>query len=122
MPFSSRVPRFGFLVLWWPRSHLVSASDGCLRRVGRPGHRLRHRQTGSTTDDVPPPRRTSSVVLPAISMIADGAHLLILMWLHLDHSYFLAGYAKAILGALSLFGVLWEGSYPLQMAASGVIR
>ncbi len=60
-------------------------------------------------------------VLPAILMIADGAHLLILMWLHLDYSYFLAGWAKALLGALFLFGVLWEGSYPLQMAASGVI-
>ncbi len=60
-------------------------------------------------------------VLPGILMIADGAHLLILMWLHLDFSYFVAGYAKALLGALFLFGVLWEGSYPMQMAASGAI-
>ena len=59
--------------------------------------------------------------LPAILMIADGAHLLILMWLHLDYTYFLAGYAKALLGVLFLFGVLWEGSYSLQMTASGVI-
>ncbi len=59
--------------------------------------------------------------LPGILMIADGAHLLILMWLHLDYTYFLAGYAKALLGVLFLFGVLWEDSYPLQMAASGVI-
>lgn len=60
-------------------------------------------------------------VLPAVLMIADGAHLLILMWLHLDYTYFLAGYVKALLGVLFLFGVLWEGSYPLQMTASGVI-
>lgn len=59
--------------------------------------------------------------LPAILMIADGAHLLILMWLHMDYTYFLAGYAKALLGALFLFGVFWEGSYPLQMLAAGVI-
>ena len=60
-------------------------------------------------------------VLPCILTIADGAHLLILMWLHLDFTYFVAGYAKALLGALFLFGVLWDGSYPLQLAASGVI-
>lgn len=60
-------------------------------------------------------------VLPGIFMIADGAHLLILMWLHLDYAYFLAGFAKALVGTWFLFGVLWEGAYPLQMAASGVI-
>lgn len=59
--------------------------------------------------------------LPGILMIADGAHLLILMWLHLDYTYFLAAYAKATLGTLFLFGVLWSGSYPQQLAASGVI-
>lgn len=59
--------------------------------------------------------------LPGILMIADGAHLLVLMWLHLDYTYFIAGYLKAVLGCLFLFGVLWEGSYPLQMTASGVI-
>lgn len=60
-------------------------------------------------------------VLPGILMIADGAHLLILMWLYLDYTYFLAGFAKALFGVWFLFGVLWEGSYPLQMATSGVI-
>lgn len=59
--------------------------------------------------------------LPGILMIADGAHLLILMWLHLDYTYFLAGSTKALLGGLFLFGVLWDGSYPLQMLGSGVI-
>lgn len=59
--------------------------------------------------------------LPSIFMIADGAHLLILMWLHLDYTYFLAGYAKALFGALFLFGVFTENSYTFQMAASGVI-
>lgn len=59
--------------------------------------------------------------LPGILMIADGAHLLILMWLHLDYAYFLAGYAKALLGILFLFGVLWDGSYQLQMLSSGLI-
>jgi len=60
-------------------------------------------------------------VLPAILMIADGAHMLIFMWLHMDYTYFLAGYAKALLGTLLLFGVLWSGSYSPQMLASGVI-
>lgn len=60
-------------------------------------------------------------VLPAALMIGDGAHLLIFMWLHLDYTYFLAAYAKALLGTLFLFDVLWPGSYPLQMLASGLI-
>ncbi len=59
--------------------------------------------------------------LPGILMIADGAHLLVLMWLHLDYTYFLAGYVKALLGTLFLFGVFWPGSYPLQMASSGAV-
>lgn len=59
--------------------------------------------------------------LPGVLLIADGAHLLILMWLHMDYTYFLAGFAKALLGSLFLFGVLWEGSYPLQMLAGGLI-
>ena len=33
-------------------------------------------------------------------MAADGAHLLIPMWLHMDYTYFLAGCAKAALGTL----------------------
>lgn len=60
-------------------------------------------------------------VLPGVLMIADGAHLLILMWLHLDYTYFLAGLVKAVLGTLFLFGTVWPGSYPLQMAVSGVV-
>ncbi|XAS74908.1 hypothetical protein V3G39_09500 [Dermatophilaceae bacterium Sec6.4] len=60
-------------------------------------------------------------VLPGILMIADGAHLLILMWLHLDFTYFVAGYSKALFGALFLFGAFWQGSYPAQLALSGVI-
>lgn len=59
--------------------------------------------------------------LPGVFLIADGAHLLILMWLHMDYTYFLAGFAKALLGCFFLFGVLWDGSYPLQMMAGGVI-
>lgn len=60
-------------------------------------------------------------VLPAVFLIADGAHLFILMWLHMDYTYFLAGFAKGVLGCLFLFGLVWEGSYPLQMLAGGVI-
>lgn len=59
--------------------------------------------------------------LPGILLIADGAHLLVLMWLHLDYTYFLAGYLKGMLGALFLFGVLWPGSYSWQMLAGGLI-
>lgn len=44
-------------------------------------------------------------VLPGTLMIAGGAYLLILMWLHLDFAYFVAGYATALFGALFLFGV-----------------
>lgn len=59
--------------------------------------------------------------LPGVLLIADGAHLLILMWLHMDYTYFLAGFGKAVFGGLFLFGVLWEGSYPVQMLAGGLI-
>ncbi|MDJ0315800.1 DUF7010 family protein [Arthrobacter antibioticus] len=59
--------------------------------------------------------------LPGVLLIADGAHLLILMWLHMDYTYFIAGFAKAVLGSLFLFGVLWEGFYPPQMLIGGVI-
>lgn len=54
-------------------------------------------------------------------MIAHGAHLLILMWLHLDYTYVLAGSAKAILGTLFLFSTVWAGSYPSHMAVCGTI-
>lgn len=59
--------------------------------------------------------------LPGVLLIADGAHLFIFMWLHMDYTYFLAGFIKAFLGGLFLFDVMWEGSYPLQMLAGGVI-
>jgi hypothetical protein len=59
--------------------------------------------------------------LPGVLMIADGAHLVILMWLHLDYSYFLAGLAKFTLGTVFLFGIVWPGSYPAQLAVSGAI-
>lgn len=59
--------------------------------------------------------------LPAILLIADGAHLLILMWLHLDYNYFLAGNVKVVLGLLFLFTDLWMDSYPPQLAAGGVV-
>ena len=59
--------------------------------------------------------------LPGILLIADGAHLMILMWLHLDYTYFLAGNAKIILGVLFVFGFLWPDSYPLQLGAAGLV-
>lgn len=65
-------------------------------------------------------RDESPEALPAVLMIADGAHLLILMWLHLDYGYFLAANAKVVLGILFLFGVV-ANDYPVQMAASGVV-
>lgn len=39
--------------------------------------------------------------LPGVLLIADGAHLLILIWLHLDYTYFLAANAKVVLGGSS---------------------
>lgn len=59
-------------------------------------------------------RSEQAEVLPGDLMIADGAHLLILMWLHLDYTYFVAGNRKAVLGALFLCGVLWPQSYPCR--------
>lgn len=59
--------------------------------------------------------------LPGILLIADGAHLLILMWLHLDYTYFIAANLKIVLGAMFLFGVLWNDSYPAQLAAGGFV-
>ena len=47
--------------------------------------------------------------LPGILLIADAAHLLILMWLHLDYSYFLAANIKVVMGVLFVHGVLWSG-------------
>jgi hypothetical protein len=57
----------------------------------------------------------------AFLLIADGAHLLILMWLHLDYTYFLAANVKVVLGGLFLYGALWPGSYPAQLTAAGVV-
>jgi len=54
-------------------------------------------------------------------MIADGVHLLILMWLQLVYTYFLTANAKIVLGVLFVFGVLWPGSYPLQLGAAGLV-
>jgi hypothetical protein len=66
-------------------------------------------------------RNTQPEALPAILLIADGAHLVILMWLHLDYSYFLAGNIKIVLGTMFLFTELFSGSYPPQLAAGGVV-
>lgn len=59
--------------------------------------------------------------LVAILMIADGAHLLIFMWLHLDYWYFLAANAKIALGVSFLFGVVAEDSPVAQAAISGAV-
>ena len=66
-------------------------------------------------------RESSPEALPGVLLIADGEHLLILMWLHLDYTYFLAGMAKIVLGVLFVFGLLWPGSYPLQLGAAGLV-
>lgn len=66
-------------------------------------------------------RESQPEALPAILMIADGAHLLILMWLHLDYSYYLAGNVKIVLGLLFLFTGTWSDSYPPQLAVSGAV-
>lgn len=66
-------------------------------------------------------RNTQPEALPAILSIADGAHLVILMWLHLDYSYFLAGNAKIVLGLTFLFTELWADSYPPQLAVGGAV-
>jgi hypothetical protein len=59
--------------------------------------------------------------LPGVLLIADGAHLLILMWLHLDYTYFLAANAKVVLGGLFLNGALWRNSYPAELTAAGSV-
>jgi len=66
-------------------------------------------------------RESAPEALPGVLLIADGAHLLILMWLHLDYTYFLAANAKIVLGVLFLFGGLWPDSYPMQLGAAGLI-
>jgi len=48
-------------------------------------------------------RESHPDALPAILLIADGAHLLILTRLHLDFIYFLAGNLKVVLGLVFLF-------------------
>ena len=42
-------------------------------------------------------------MLPSTLTIIDGAHLLVLMWLHLDYTYFLAAVMKFVLGALYIW-------------------
>ncbi|MEP1123946.1 MAG: hypothetical protein ABJH68_08675 [Ilumatobacter sp.] len=66
-------------------------------------------------------RDTRPGVLVAILMIADGAHLLIFMWLHLDYWYFLAANTKIVLGVTFLFGALVEDSPAAQATSSGVV-
>jgi hypothetical protein len=46
-------------------------------------------------------RRYPELVAPALT-IMDAAHFVILMWLHLDYTYFLAACAKVIIGMLFL--------------------
>lgn len=43
------------------------------------------------------------------------------MWLHLDHTYFLAAHVKVVLGGVFLYGALWHDSYPAQLTAAGVV-
>lgn len=66
-------------------------------------------------------RESHPEVLPAILMISDGAHLLVLMWLHLDYTYFLAGNLKVVLGLSFLFSDVWSNSYPSQLSLSGLV-
>lgn len=66
-------------------------------------------------------RDTHPEALPGILLIADGAHLLVLMWLHLDYTYFLAANLKVVLGVVFLFGGPWPGSYPPQLLVGGAI-
>lgn len=42
------------------------------------------------------------LVAPALTLI-DSAHFPILMWIHLDYTYFLAAYAKFLIGLAFLF-------------------
>lgn len=59
--------------------------------------------------------------LIAILMIADGAHLLIYTWLHLDYWYFLAANAKVVIGAMFLFGFVADGAPQIQAGVSGAV-
>ncbi|MGI8418270.1 MAG: hypothetical protein ACR2P2_19140 [Nakamurella sp.] len=114
---------------WFARDPVIGSgeveNDKGARLLGHPGYALLVMVATLTELAALPPmfylRGEHPEALPGILMIADGAHLLILRWLHLDYAYFLAGYAKALLGVLFLFGVLWDGSYPLQMLSSGLI-
>ncbi len=61
------------------------------------------------------------LVLPAILMLMDGAHLFIYMWIHLDYTYFIAGYLLAFFAVLCMFGVLPHHSFVLQMSFAGIV-
>ena len=58
--------------------------------------------------------------LPGVLMIPAGAHLLVYMWLHMDYAYYIAANVLVLAGMLFLFGVVFAGSYPIQMLVAGV--
>jgi hypothetical protein len=58
--------------------------------------------------------------LPGVLMIFAGAHLLVYMWLHMDYAYYIAANVLVLAGILFLFGVVFAGSYPIQMLIAGV--
>ena len=59
--------------------------------------------------------------LPGVLMILAGAHLLVYMWLHMDYAYYIAANVLVLAGMLFLFGVVFAGSYPIQMLIAGVV-
>lgn len=63
--------------------------------------------------------RAPDLIAPALTII-DGAHLPILMWLHLDYSYSLAACAKIVVGLIFIH-ILPEYTLIGTGLASGVI-
>lgn len=58
--------------------------------------------------------------LPATLTVIDGAHLLVLMWLHLDYTYLLMSVAKFAVGALYIW-TLHENAFLVVGAASAAV-
>jgi hypothetical protein len=63
--------------------------------------------------------RMQPSLLPVALTLVDGAHLLVLMWVQLDYSYFLAAVAKGVIG--SLFGFAFLQLAPVGVGAAAAV-
>ncbi len=64
--------------------------------------------------------RRDPALLPVALTIIDSGHLLVLMWVQLDYSYFLAAVSKGVIGAA--FGFAFIGQAPIGVGLASPLE